>query len=70
MFVVCESPIGIITTLALGDCQVEVVLTPRGLYIEKVCTFTGSYRLGVNIFRISILITKLISVLFVHKLII
>ena len=55
MLVVGESAVVFLAALAFGDGQVEIVVPLGGLDIEKVGTLSGTDRLRIDVFRVSLL---------------
>ena len=55
VLVVGESAVVFLAALAFGDGQVEIVVPLRGLDIEKVGTLSGTDRLRIDVFRVSLL---------------
>ena len=45
----------LLAALAFGDGQVEIVVPLGGLDIEKVGTLSGTDRLRIDVFRVSLL---------------
>ena len=55
VLVVGERAVVLLTALAFGDGQIEIVVTLRGLDIEKVSTLSRTDRLRIDVFRVSLL---------------
>ena len=55
MLVVGETAVVLLAALAFGDGQIEVIVSLRGLDIEKISTLSCTDRLRIDVFRVSLL---------------
>ena len=69
VFVVSESPVPLLATLAFGDGKIKVVVAFCSLHIEEVGSLAGTDRFRVDVFGVSLLGVRPFIIFTVHGLV-